>query len=75
MMKFSSTLEDVLKKANTIREAIQSSPAKQWDPFEIVFAMLMSAANLAKALGVSDEELRLGLDAILDLRKDKQELH
>jgi len=74
-MKLSSTLEDVLEKANTIRKAVLLSGAKEWDPFEIVFAMLMSAANLAKAYGVSDEDLTLGLEAILKLRKDEQELH
>jgi hypothetical protein len=74
-MKFSSTLEDVLDKATVIREAVQATEAKQWHPHEIVFAMMMSARNLAKAYGVSDAELRLGLDAILDLQKDTEDLH
>jgi len=69
------TPEELFRKASLVREAIQKdSDIQQWHPHELAFAILMSATHCGSANGLSKGDMRDGLEAILDLKKDKSEL-
>ena len=69
------TPEELFRKAGLVREAIQKdSDIQKWHPHELAFAILMSATHCGSANGLSKDDMRAGLEAILDLKKDRSEL-